>query len=80
MLFYKYGILYALFGIILYFASPYILNLVNDNGLVQLKILRLCSIFFIVIGLVFTFIKVSNLTMAFLSIAGPWIIYAIIKK
>lgn len=80
MLFYKYGILYIILGFLLFLSTPFLLNIFNDNGVQQRKVLRLISLFFVIIGIIFTIVKVNVMLSIFIVTIGPWVIYGLFQK
>ncbi len=72
--FYNKGIVYIVLGIILYIATPYLLDLVHDRGDAQEKMLRIISLFFVVIGILLSFIKINSFIICLIVITFPCIV------
>lgn len=75
MHFYKDGMLYIIFGLVLYILTPYLLNLVKDNGNLQTRIVKSISFFYIIIGGTLTVVKIDRMLITLTTLIVPWIIY-----
>ena len=52
--------LYIIFGIIIYIYKSNLLNIVNDYGEKQVKILKLISLYYIFFGIVISILKIHG--------------------
>ncbi|CEK34495.1 hypothetical protein UMC2_37061 [[Clostridium] sordellii] len=75
MQYYSIGVLYIIFGLVIYFSSSFLLKLVNDNGLRQKKIIKTIGIWYILLGITINFVYIKGYILSIISITIPLIIY-----